>query len=295
MFKEYKTVLIVTALFAVLLIVGLKKHWSAEKAAETGRAEARNEGQTADYWTCPMHPQIRSDHSSECPICHMKLVKVQPQKTAGKEGSHEHEHNQDEVRVDLNVESAELSTAGVQKVPVETMDLEAHIPIAGRFLSAATVAFQVYESDLRYIRSGLKFAGESSFFPDAPLSGIITTVDTIVDPTSRTVRVVGNMQKGPRGLIAETTFRGDLAIQLKNVIAIPQSSVLHTGSGALVYVFGDANLMSPRSVKLGLKTDGYYEVLDGLKVGEFISSGPNFLIDSEAKIRGAGTSDHPSH
>src|ERR1035437_2331094 len=28
------------------------------------------------YFTCPMHPQIHQDHEGECPICHMKLVRV---------------------------------------------------------------------------------------------------------------------------------------------------------------------------------------------------------------------------
>ena len=107
-----------------------------------------------------------------------------------------------------------------------------------------------------------------------------------MDPTSRTVRVVGSIKKGPRGLFSETSFRGEVEVSLKDRIAIPESSVLHTGSGDLVYIFGDGNKLSAREVKLGPKTESFYEVLSGLKVGEVISSGPNFLIDSEAKIRG---------
>ena len=29
-----------------------------------------------EYYTCPMHPNVRSDHPGNCPICGMKLVKV---------------------------------------------------------------------------------------------------------------------------------------------------------------------------------------------------------------------------
>src|SRR3954464_12349865 len=33
-------------------------------------------GGTAEVWTCPMHPQIRSDRPGTCPICNMDLVRV---------------------------------------------------------------------------------------------------------------------------------------------------------------------------------------------------------------------------
>lgn len=250
----------------------------------------------ASYWTCPMHPQIHADHPGECPICHMKLVEV---KAMGSE------HAKDEPfehRAAVSASSPQLSAAGVQKTLVEKMDLTAHIPVAGRFIGPTTVAFQVYESDLRHLHPGLPFTGENSVKPDEPLNGTISSVDSIVDPTSRTVRVLGQLSKAPRGILTETTFRGDIALKLKNVIGIPESSVLHTGDGDLVYLFHEsesgAHLM-PKTVVLGMKTESYYEVLEGLEAGELISSGPNFLIDSEAKIRGAGpegaSSGHSHH
>ena len=168
------------------------------------------------------------------------------------------------------------------------MSLRGSIPVSGRFISSSSVAFQIYESDLRYIKSGLTFTGESSFYPEEKISGIISSVDSIVDPTSRTVRVVGSIRNGGSGNNPETGFRGDIQFELHERVAIPESSVLHTGNHDLVYLFTDGNKLSARPVSLGLKSEGFYDVLDGLKPGDNISSGPNFLIDSEAKIRGAG-------
>lgn len=242
--------------------------------------------ESASYWTCPMHPQIHSEHPGECPICHMKLVQVKASGSHPQTGSAEN-------RSGVMPTSGQLQLVGIHKLTVERMDLIAHIPVSGRLLSASTVAFQVYESDLRYVKSGLAFTGESSFIPESELAGAVNSVDNIVDPTSRTVRVVGSLRKAPKGLIPETTFRGDLSIVLKGVIGIPESSVLHTGEGAITYLVAEDGMLSPQSVKLGLKTDGYYEVLSGLNEGQKISSGPNFLIDSEAKIR--GTSGHSHH
>jgi len=229
------------------------------------------------YWTCPMHPQIHSDKAGECPICHMKLVLVK---------SAQAQEAKAQNRATVQVTAEQMALLGVQKQEVEKMDLTASISISGRLISSSMVAFQVYESDLKYVKAGLSFKGESSFYPESQISGIISSVDSIVDPTSRTVRVVGAINKGPKGLISETTFRGEIEINLKDRVAVPESSVLHTGKGDLVYLFKEGNNLEARAVKLGIKTNNFYEVLDGLNAGDFISSGPNFLIDSEAKIRG---------
>jgi hypothetical protein len=227
----------------------------------------------SNYWTCVMHPQIHSDHVGECPICHMKLVQVKAQEAKGQKSS----------RAAVQVSPEQLGLIGVQKESVERMSLNATIPISGRLLSSSSVAFQIYESDVKYVKPGLNFKGTNT---EDEISGVITSVDSIVDPTSRTVRVVGSIKKGPKGLIAETTFSGVVQITLQDRVSIPESSVLHTGDGDLVYVFEDGNRLRAQSVKLGLKTEGFFEVLSGLEAGQFISSGPNFLIDSEAKIRG---------
>jgi multidrug efflux pump subunit AcrA (membrane-fusion protein) len=257
--------------------------WSSKLLVKKDDAKGKTAAQQLEgmaYWTCPMHPQIHSDRPGECPICHMKLVQVRAQ------GSHA-VHEERESRGAVSASPDEMQLLGVQKVAVEKMDLTAHVPISGRLLSPLSVAFQVYESDLRYVRSGLPFHGTSSFHPETPIQGTITSVDNIVDPTSRTVRVLGQIKSGPHGLISETTFSGEIDITLKAVTAIPESAVLHTGTQDLAYVVENDGKLAAHEVKLGQKTESYYEVVDGLTPGELISSGPNFLLDSEAKIRAA--------
>jgi hypothetical protein len=278
----------ITIIVALVAVVGF---WMTQKSFKKTDDNEKNQIAKVEgkfYWTCPMHPQIHSEHPGECPICHMKLVKVSEQIDATKSQS-----DSTEKRSAVQATTSQLELIGIQKQEVEKMTLTAVIPVSGRLLSASSVAFQVYETDLRYVRPGLGFKGEDSFYSGEEISGTISSVDSIVDPTSRTVRVVGTIHKGPRGLISETSFRGEIRIELKDKLAIPESAVLHTGQGDLVYLVGDGNKLTPKKVSVGLKTEGFYEVLSGLNAGDFISSGPNFLIDSEAKIR--GTSDPASN
>ena len=212
----------------------------------------------------------------------MKLVKVAAQpKDVGANAQ------EGEKRSSVFATNLQLELLGIQKQNVEKMNLTATIPVSGRMISPSTIAFQVYEKDLRNFHSGLPFTGEGSLYPEEEIAGVISSVDSIADPTSRTVRVIGNIRKGPQRFISESSFRGEVKIELKDRIAIAESSVLHTGFGDLVYIVGNENKLTAKKVKVGIKTQGFYEVLSGLNVGDVISSGPNFLIDSEAKIRGA--------
>ncbi len=265
----------------IVLILVVASLWISQTLLKKGESKDKPQISKLDgnyYWTCPMHPQIHMDHAGECPICHMKLVKVSDKIP---------EQSINDNRSSVQATPSQLALLGIQKSLVEKMDLHPVVPVSGRVLNSSSIAFQVYENDLRYIHPGLQFTGEGSIQLDEEISGVISSVDSIVDPTSRTVRVVGRIEKGPKRLLSETSFRGDIKLELKNRIAIPESSVLHAGNADLVYLFNDGNKLTPTVVKLGMKADGFYEVLSGLNAGEAISSGPNFLIDSEAKIRGA--------
>ncbi len=267
-----------------ITIIALAGLWAAktilQKSDVSNISITQPEG--TPYWTCPMHPQIHLDHDGECPICHMKLVKIKDSKKA--EAT---QQSDGDKRSALNITDNQLTLIGIQKAKVEKMNLIAKILVSGRVISQTAVAFQIYENDLRYVHSKLIFKGTSSISTDEEITGIITSVDSIVDPTSRTIRVIGNFDKAPKGLLSETSFNGAIQIELTDRLVIPESSVLHTGSGDLVYLFGESNKLTPKRVKLGIKTEGFYEVINGLVENDLISSGPNFLIDSEAKIRGA--------
>ncbi len=274
-----KTIFVILmVLFAATL--GIVKYRTHEDKDIPKSFAASNE--SGVYWTCPMHPQIHQQHAGECPICHMKLVKVN---NAGKTKTAE--NLTDDKRAPVEITKTEMGLIGIQKTAVEKMNMTVHLPIAGRIISRTSIAFQIYESDLKYIRTGQYFSGESSTASLDSISGTISAIDSIVDSTSRTVRVTGLVEKGSKDLQSETSFSGTIYFELKDRLVIPESAVLHSGSKDLVYLFTNQNNLIAKAIRLGLKSEGYYEVLSGLSEGDSISSGPNFLIDSEAKIRGA--------
>jgi Cu(I)/Ag(I) efflux system membrane fusion protein len=71
------------------------------------------------------------------------------------------------------------------------------------------------------------------------------------------------------------------------VLAVPDSAVLDSGTRQVVLVELGAGRFEPRVVKLGMRGDGYVEVLEGLKAGEAVVVSANFLIDAESNLKAA--------
>jgi Cu(I)/Ag(I) efflux system membrane fusion protein len=78
----------------------------------------------------------------------------------------------------------------------------------------------------------------------------------------------------------------EIRINLGEKLVIPESAVIDTGTSQVVYVEKGEGAFEPREVMLGIRADGTVEVLQGIKVGEKVVSSANFLIDSEAQLKG---------
>ncbi len=262
---------------ALILLIGLsgctKKVETAKNQDSSNVAHEDQQG----YYTCPMHPQVHEHKPGKCPICGMALVKVSGERKAKSETKSENE---------ILVSDRELQLAGLGKYTVVKKDLTFAFPVAGRWISNQEIAFQVYESDLQKMRVGSEFFGKSDSSGEDTFAGKIRSIDTLVDPSSRTVRVIGTLNKHSGRVVIDGGFFGEIKSVEKNQIAVPEQAVLRAGTRDLVYLITEKQGLKPMTISLGQKAGQEYQILSGLKEGDVISSGPNFLIDSEAKIRG---------
>ncbi len=273
---------IVSLLLLALVSMGFVIIQSFKNSAP-GEPEAGHVHNEETVYTCPMHPEIRQNEPGSCPICHMKLVKVENNKNQKSDSP--------KSQVSLNVSPYQADLIGIKPVEVKVENVSHLIPVSGRILSSSAVALQVYQSDLRYIKPGVQFQGQGEIYPEDAISGRISSVDNIVDPNSRTVRVLGQIRGKPRGLLPEASFTGQVEVDLGEKLVIPEDAVLFTGLGSFAYIY-EEDALTPKKITLGPKVGNSYIVTEGLKAGDIISSGPNFLIDSEAKIRGLNDQSH---
>jgi Cu(I)/Ag(I) efflux system membrane fusion protein len=78
----------------------------------------------------------------------------------------------------------------------------------------------------------------------------------------------------------------ELQVNLGRKLAVPEDAVLDTGVRQIVYVDKGNGYFEPREVRVGMRAEKMVEITAGLKAGDKIAAAANFLIDSEAKLKG---------
>lgn len=133
--------------------------------------------------------------------------------------------------------------------------------------------------------------------PGVELSAPVDHVDPITDPQTRRIAVHLKIADPLAQLRPGQTGAASLDLPSVSVLSVPASALLPLGRDHVAFVdHGDGHL-EPRRVIIGEKFEEYVAVRSGLKEGEKVTTSANFLLDSEARLKGALPAspavDHP--
>jgi len=139
--------------------------------------------------------------------------------------------------------------------------------------------FDLPEVYLSRIAQGMSVEARSVAWPGEEFVGRVASVDTRVDPVSRTIRVRA-MVPNERGQLRPGMF---LTVTLLNenvsVLMIPEQALIPERSTQSVLVIGDDMTAELRQVQIGRRRPGQVEILEGLSAGERV------VVDGTQKAR----------
>ncbi len=154
-------------------------------------------------------------------------------------------------------------------------------------LSSIWVIGDVYEYELPFIKIGDRAMITLAYFPGETFEGTATYIYPMLDPKTRTAKVRFDLPNPEFKLKPEMWANVELKIPLGRKLVIPEDAVMDSGTMQMVFVDRGQGHFESRHIQVGSKTEGYYEVLSGLKEGERVVTSANFLIDSESRLSGA--------
>ncbi|HSA69434.1 MAG TPA: efflux RND transporter periplasmic adaptor subunit [Burkholderiales bacterium] len=156
-------------------------------------------------------------------------------------------------------------------------------------LSLVWMLAEVFEQDLRLVRVGQDVTLYIASYPDKAFSGKVVFIYPTIDPGTRTARV--RVELPNPGHLLKPAMYGQVELAARHprgkALAVPDSAVLDSGNRQAVLVRRGEGLFEPRTVKLGMRADGYIEVSEGLQAGDEVVVRANFLIDAESNLKAA--------
>jgi membrane fusion protein, copper/silver efflux system len=150
------------------------------------------------------------------------------------------------------------------------------------------VIADVAEADLSAIKMSTRANVTVRAYAAQPIEGEVTFIYPELRAETRTARVRIEIPN-PDGrlkidMYADVVFQTGEA---EPVAAVPASAVIDSGTRQVVLVAKGEGRFEPRPVKLGVRGDGYVEVLEGVSKGEEVVTSATFLIDAESNLKAA--------
>jgi membrane fusion protein (multidrug efflux system) len=130
--------------------------------------------------------------------------------------------------------------------------------------------FSVPETVLEQLRPGLAVVARSAAFPNRVFEGVVSIVDTRVDPITRAVRVNALFENPDEALRPGMFLNVEMALSRRdNAVIVPEEAIIPEGLKQFVFVVVE-NRALRREVRIGTRLPGEVEIRDGLKAGEIV-------------------------
>jgi len=159
-------------------------------------------------------------------------------------------------------------------------------------LSKVWILFDVYESDINWIKKGDKVDFTIASFPGESFTGSITWLDPVINPKTRVAKARVEFNNSNGKLKPEMFASGVVETKLSNkskAIVVPKTAIMWTGKRSVAYVKTNSDQgvnFIMREVSLGSALGDSYVIESGLMEGEEIAVNGTFSIDAAAQLAG---------
>jgi membrane fusion protein (multidrug efflux system) len=147
--------------------------------------------------------------------------------------------------------------------------------------SVIKLDFSVPENLVASLRTGLAVAAVSNAYPGRKFSGTVASIDSRVDPTSRSVSVRALLPNKDAALRPGMFLTVDLSSAQRTALVIPEEALVPEQSSQFVFVVDGGNAVK-REVSIGTRRPGSVEVVAGLKSGERV------VVEGTIRVRDGG-------
>ncbi|MGJ7498552.1 efflux RND transporter periplasmic adaptor subunit [Variovorax sp. RT4R15] len=154
-------------------------------------------------------------------------------------------------------------------------------------LSTVWAHAEIPESQAALVRPGAKVQARSPAAPGDVFDGKVQAILPDVNPATRTLKARLELANPTGRLVPGMFVSMQFAdTQAPKALLIPTEAVIQTGKRSVVMLAEDNGRFRPVDVEIGIESGGQTEIKRGLSAGQRVVVSSQFLIDSEASLKG---------
>jgi RND family efflux transporter MFP subunit len=142
-------------------------------------------------------------------------------------------------------------------------------------LARVWLVAQVFEPDVPRVENArtawFTIEGYDQPFTIDESKGKLVTIGRVIDPNTRTVPLIFELDNSDGRLRIGNFTKVVIATgQPRNVLAIPESALVDDSGKTVAYVMVEGEAFERRPLRLGIRSNGWVEVLEGVAAGDHI-------------------------
>ncbi|HEX8057751.1 MAG TPA: efflux RND transporter periplasmic adaptor subunit [Novosphingobium sp.] len=160
-------------------------------------------------------------------------------------------------------------------------------------LSRIKLDFTVPETRLQALRVGQPIQALAAAFPNAPFTGTITSIDPVIDPSSRAVLVRATLPNPGAKIKPGMLMTVQVGAAERQGDAVPELAVIGRGDERFVFIVTPEKKAKQVPVKTGLRSAGLIEVT-GVPAGAKVIGDGVIKVSDGSPVRLRGDKPRPT-
>jgi len=157
-------------------------------------------------------------------------------------------------------------------------------------ISIVKVDFSVAENQLASLEKGQSIAATSVAYPSEVFNGVISNIDTRLDPISRAIQVRATIDNQDSKLRPGMLLTIVVEKKVLNTLVIPEKALVPVEDKQFIYVVKD-NVAYEREVVLGERRPGIVQILSGLNEGDAVITEGTLRVRDQSPVSVISESD----
>jgi membrane fusion protein (multidrug efflux system) len=192
------------------------------------------------------------------------------------------ESQQDVIKAqlkELQIFAPFSGTLGIREVSIGSLVRPGETITTLDDLSRVKVDFSVSESHLASLAVGQSVFAKSVAYPGQEFEGKITSIDSRIDPITRSVQIRAQIPNQENLLRPGLLLQINLQKRVLDTLVIPEAALIPEGNSQSVYVIDNENKAIKTKVTVGQRRPGLVEIIDGLEAGQQV------VVEGTLKMR----------